>query len=137
MVHVCWPHRVRIIVFYVCFFFYFSIGKRHGDMGVALLIHYTARQSEHNAAEKEVARRAGGTCARFGHSWIPARAAWRKCPSEHVPLPSPHETPASLSCFIQYRRRGCSLQIYSVVDGTPASVVRALRNQTSPKGPLF
>ena len=25
-------------------------------MGVALLIHYTARQSEHTAAEKEVAR---------------------------------------------------------------------------------
>jgi hypothetical protein len=92
-------------------------------MGVALLIHYTARQSEHNAAEKEVARRAGGTCARFGHSWIPARAAWRKCPSEHVPLPSPHETPASLSCFIQYRRR-------AVVDGTPASVVRALYYST-------
>jgi hypothetical protein len=40
----------------VCFFFYFSIGKQQGDMGVALLIHYTARQSEH-AAEKEV------TCA--------------------------------------------------------------------------
>ena len=38
------------------FFFYFSIGKRQGDMGVALLVHYTARQSEHTAAEKEVAR---------------------------------------------------------------------------------
>jgi hypothetical protein len=62
----------------------------------------------------------------FGHSWIPMRAAWRKHSSEHAPLPSPHETPASLSCFIQCRRRGCSLQIYSIVDGTPASVVRAL-----------
>ena len=98
-------------------------------MGVALLVHYTARQSEHTAAKKE------GVCAEqeelapgLATTGSP-RAAWRKHPSEHATLPSPHETPASLSCFIQCRRRGCSLQIYCVVDGTPASIVRALRVQ--------
>ena len=40
----------------MCFFFYFSIGKQQGDMGVALLVHYTTWQSEHTAAKKEVAR---------------------------------------------------------------------------------
>ena len=127
MVHVCWLHRVRIIVFYVCFFFYFAIGKRqrwHG-CGLARPLHSMTERA-HSSGERSRARRTGGTCARFGHSWIPARAAWRKCPSEHAPLPSPHETPASLSCFIQCCRRGCYLQIYSVVDGT-ASVVLALR----------
>ena len=130
MVHVCWLHRVRIIVFYVCFFFYFAIGKRqrwHG-CGLARPLHSTTERA-HSSEERSRVRLAGGTCARFGHSWIPVRAAWRKRPSEHVPLPSPHETPASLSCFIQCRRRGCSLQIYCVVDGTPASIVRALRVQ--------
>jgi hypothetical protein len=40
--------------------------------------------------------------------------------SEHAPLPSPHERTASLSRFIQCRRRGCFLQIYISTNGTPA-----------------
>ena len=56
--------------------------------------------------------------------------------SEHAPLPSSHEPSshertAFLSCFIQCHRRECFLQIYISIDGTPASVVRALNKRGS------
>ena len=101
-------------------------------MGVALLVHYTARQSEHTAAEKEVARAEQEELA----PGLATAGSPRAPRGENVPRSTRRcrrLTRGRLSFLASFNATGGGvfLQIYISTEVTPASALKRRRTRTS------